>query len=151
MSSNCVENSFFRVSPSGRNEKTPFGSNSTRSASYHHFGWAFPSSAKRRVDEGRPIAFKTRFFDYPHRGKTKKHPWDRFPRGRFHTTIFGWIYQVAENAGLTKVVQLRSKLVFLRFPIEAKRKNTLGIEFHEFGFKPQFWVGFCKQRKKSPV
>ena len=151
MSSNCVENSFFRVSPSGRNEKTPFGSNSTRSASYHHFGWAFPSSAKRRVDEGRPIALKTRFFDYPHRGKTKKHPWDRFPRGRFHTTILGWIYQVAENAGLTKVVQLRSKLVFLRFPIEAKRKNTLGIEFHEFGFKPQFWVGFCKQRKKPAV
>ena len=150
-SSNWVENSFFRVSPSGRNEKTPFGSNSTRSASYHHFGWAFPSSAKRRVDEGRPIAFKTRFFDYPHRGKTKKHPWDRIPRGRFHTTILGWIYQVAENAGLTKVVQLRSKLFFLRFPIGAKRKNTLGIEFHEFGFKPQFWVGFCKQRKKPAV
>ena len=142
MSSNCVENSFFRVSPSRLNEKTPFGSNSTRSASYHHFGWAFPRSAKRRVDEGRPIAFKTRFFDYPHRGKTKKHPWDRIPRGRFHTTILGWIYQVAENAGLTKVVQLRSKLVFLRFPIGAKRKNTLGIEFHEFGFKPQYWVGF---------
>ena len=151
MSSNCVENSFFRVFPSGRNEKTPFGSNSTRSASYHHFGWAFPSSAKRRVDEGRPIAFKTRFFDYPHRGKTKKHPWDRIPRGRFHTTILGWIYQVAENAGLTKVVQLRSKLVFLRFPIGAKRKNTLGIEFHELSFKPQFWVGFCKQRKKPAV
>ena len=146
MSSNCVENSFFRVFPSGRNEKTPFGSNSTRSASYHHFGWAFPRGAKRRVDEGRPIAFKTRFFDYPHRGKTKKNPWDRIPRGRFHTTILGWIYQVAENAGLTKVVQLRSKLVFLRFPIGAKRKNTLGFEFHEFGFKPQFWVGFCKQR-----
>ena len=142
MSSNCVENSFFRVSPLGQNEKTPFGSNSTRSASYHHFGWAFPSSAKRRVDEGRPIAFKTRFFDYPHRGKTKKHPWDRIPRGRFHTT---------ENAGLTKVVQLRSKLFFLRFPVGAKRKNTLGIEFHEFGFKPQFWVGFCKQRKKPAV
>ena len=151
MSSNCVENSFFRVSPSGRNEKTPFGSNSTRSASYHHFGSAFPSSAKRRVDEGRPIAFKTRFFDYPHRGKTKKHPWDRIPRGRFHTTILGWIYQVAENAGLTKVVQLRSKLFFLRFPVGTKRKNTLGIQFHEFGFKPQFWVGFCKQRKKPAV
>ena len=151
MSSNCVENSFFRISPTGRNEKTPVGSKSTRSASYHHFGWVFPSSAKRRVDEGRPIAFKTRFFDYPHRGKTKKHPWDRIPRGRFHTTILGWIYQVAENAGLTKVVQLRSKLFFLRFPIGAKRKNTLWIEFHEFGFKPQFWVGFCKQRKKPAV
>ena len=150
-SSNWVENSFCRVSPSGRNKKTPLGSNSTRSVSYHHFCWAFASSAKSRVEERRPIAFKTRFFDYPHRGKTKKHPWDRIPRGRFHTTILGWIYQVAENAGLTKVVQLRSKLFFLRFPIGAKRKNTLGIEFHEFGFKPQFWVGFCKQRKKPAV
>ena len=150
-SSNWVENSFCRVSPSGRNKKTPLGSNSTRSVSYHHFCWAFASSAKRRVDECRPIALKTRFFEFPHRGETKKHPLDWIPRGRFHTTILGWIYQVAENAGLTKVVQLRSKLVFLRFPIGTKRKNTLGIEFHELCFKPQFWVGFCKQRKKPAV
>ena len=71
---NCVQNAFFRLSPSGRNEKTPLGSNSTRSVSYHHFEWAFPSRAKSRVDERRPIAFKTRFFDFPHRGETKKHP-----------------------------------------------------------------------------
>ena len=64
----------FLPSPSGRNEKTPLGSNSTRSVSYHHFEWAFPSRAKSRVDERRPIAFKTRFFDFPHRGETKKHP-----------------------------------------------------------------------------
>ena len=77
-SSNCVQNAFFRLSPSGRNEATPLGSNSTRSVSYHHFEWAFPSRAKSRVDERRPIAFKTRFFDFPHRGETKQNPWDRF-------------------------------------------------------------------------
>ena len=88
-SSNCVQNAFFELSPSGRNEKTALGSNFTTSVSCHHFGWAFPSSGKSRVDEGRPIAFKTRFFDYPNRGKTKKHPWDRIPRGRFQTTILG--------------------------------------------------------------
>ena len=127
-SSNCVQNAFFRLSPSGRNETTPLGSiplgrfhttilsrlfqagqkggltnvvqlrskrvfsnfpigakrnntlgiDSTRSVSYHHFEWAFPSRAKSRVDERRPIAFKTRFFDFPHRGETKQHPWDRF-------------------------------------------------------------------------
>ena len=147
-SSNCVQNSFCRVSPSGRNEKTPLGSNSTRSVSYHHFCWALPSSGKRRVDEGRPIAFKTRFVEFPHRCETKKHPWDRIPRGRFHTTILGGIYQGAEDAGLTKVVQLRWKLVFSSFPIWANRKNTLGIEFHEVGFTPPFWVGFSQQRKK---
>ena len=124
----------FRLSPSGRNEKTPLGSNSTRSVSYHHFEWAFPSRLKSRVDERRPIAFKTRFFDFPHRGETKKHPWDRIARGRFHTTIF----QAGQKGGLTNVVQSRSKRVFSTFFIGAKRKNTLAIEFHEVGFIPPF-------------
>ena len=88
----------FRLSPSGRNEKTPLESKSTRSVSYHHFGWAFPSSAKSRIDEYRQIELKTRFST---------------------------------------------------FPIGAKRKNTLGIEFHEVGFIPPFWVGFSKERKKQ--
>ena len=133
-SSNCVQNAFFRLFPSGRNEKTPLRSNSTRSVSYDHFEWDFPSRAKSRVDERRPIAFKTRFFDFSHRGETKKHPWDRIPRGRFHTTILSGLFQAVQKAGLTNVVQLRSKRVFSTFPIEAKRKNTPGIEFYEIGF-----------------
>ena len=71
-SSNCVQNAFFKLSPSGRSEKTALGSNFTISVSCHHFGWAFPSSGKSRVDEGRPIAFKTRFFNFSHFGQTKK-------------------------------------------------------------------------------
>ena len=128
----------FRLSPSGRNEKTPLGSNSTRSVSYHHFERAFPSRAKSRVDERRPIPFKMRFFDFPHRGETKKHPWDPIPRGRFHTTILRGLFPAGQKAGLTNVVQFRSKCVFSTFPIGAKRKNTLGIEFHEVGFIPPF-------------
>ena len=98
MSSNCVENSFFRVSSSGRNEKTPLGSNSTRSVSYHHFGVNLPSSGKRWVDEGRPIGFKTLFFEIPHRGEKKKHPSDRIPRVWFQTTILGRLFQAAQKA-----------------------------------------------------
>ena len=147
-SSNCVQNTFFRVSPSGRNEKTPLRSNSKRSVSYHHFGWAFPRSAKSRVDEGRPIRFKTRFFDFSHRCETKKHPCDRVPQSGFHTTIWGGLFQAAQIAGLMKVVQLRSKRVFSTFPIGAKRKNIPAIEFHEVSFIPPFCVGFSKQRKK---
>ena len=128
----------FRLSPSGRNETTPLGSNSTRSVSYHHFQWAFPSRAKSRVDERRPIAFKTRFFDFPNRGETKKHSWDRIPRGRFHTTILSGLFQAGQKAGLTNVVQLGSKRVFSTFPIGAKRKNTIGIEFDQVGFIPPF-------------
>ena len=147
-SSNCVQNAFFQLSHSERNEKTPLVSNFTISVSWHHFGWAYPSSPKSRVDEGRPNAFKTRFFDFPHRSETQKHPWNRFYQFRFHTTILSGLLQAVQKAGLTKVVQLRSKRVFSSFPIGAKRKNTLGIEFHEVGFTPPFWVGFSQQRKK---
>ena len=145
--SNWVENTFFRLSPSGRNEKTPLGSNSTRTVSYLHFRWAFPCSGKSRIDEGPPNALKKRFFDFPHQGETKKHHWDRIPRGRFHTTILGGLFQAAKKAALTKVIKLRLKRVFSTFSIGAKRKNTLGIEFHEDGSIPPFWVGFSKQRK----
>ena len=148
MSRNCVLNAFFQLSPSGRNEKTPLLSNFTISASCHHFWWAYPSNGKSRVDEGRPIALKTRFFNFSHWGETKKHPWDRILQFLFHATIFGGLIQAAENAGLTKVDELRSKRVFSTFPIGAKRKNTLGIKFYNFGFMPSFWVGFSKQRKK---
>ena len=147
-SSNCVQNAFFQLSPSGRSEKTALGSNFKISVSCHHFGWAFPSSGKSRVHESCPISFKTRFVKFPHRGETKKQPWDRILQFRFHATILGGLFQAAEKAGLTKVLQLRSKRVFSTFPIGAKRKNSLGIEFYNFGFMPPFCVGFSKQRKK---
>ena len=131
-----------------RQKKTAVGSNFTISVSYHNFGWAFPSSGKSWVDEGRPIALKSRFFNFRHRGEEKKQPWDRILQFRFHATILGGLFQAAEKAGFTKVVQLRSKRVFLNFPIGGKRKNSLGIEFYNFGFMPPFWVGFSKQRKK---
>ena len=150
-STNCVQNAFFQLSASGRNEKTPLGSNFTISVFGHHFGWALQSSGKSRVHEDRPIAFKTRFFNFPHRGETKKHPRDRILQFRFHRTISGGLFQAAEKAGWTKVDQLRSKRVFSTFPIGAKRKNTLGIEYYNFGFMPPFWVGFSKQRKKPGV
>ena len=147
-SSNSVQNAFFQLSPSGRSEKTALGSNFKISVSCHHFGWAFLSSGKSRVHESGPIAFKTRFVKFPHRGETKKHPWDRILKFRFHATTLGGLFQAAQNAGVTKVVEFRSKRVFSTFPIGAKRENSLGIEFYNFGFMPPFWVGFSKQRKK---
>ena len=56
-------------------------------------------------------------FDFPHRGEANKHPWDRIPPGRFHTTILGGLFQAAQKAGLTKVVKLRSKRLVATFPI----------------------------------
>ena len=112
-----------------RQKKTAVGSNFKISVSCHHFGWAFPSSAKRWGNEGRRIPFKTRFFNFSHWGETKKQPWDRILQFRFHATILGGLFQAAEKAGFTKVVQLRSKRVLLNFPIGGKGKNTLGLEF----------------------
>ena len=139
---------FFNFSHVGQTKKTAVRSNFTISVSCHHFVWAFPSSGKSRVDEGPPIAFKTRFFNFPFRGEAKKQPWDRILQFRFHATILGglfkvqkkpasrkWsnflggLFQAAEKARFTKVVQLRSKRVLLNFPIGGKRKNSLGIEF----------------------
>ena len=119
----------FSTFPIGAKRKKPLGSNFKISVSCHHFGWAFPSSAKRWGNEGRRIPFKTRFFNFPHRGEAKKQPWDRILQFRFHATILGGLFLAAEKARFTKVVQLRSKRVFLNFPIGGKRKNTLGIEF----------------------
>ena len=120
---------FFNFSHLGETKKTAVKSNFTISVSCHHFGWAFPSSGKSRVHESGPIAFKTRFVKFPHRGEAKKQPWDRILQFRFHATILGGLFQAAEKAGFTKVVQLRSKRVLLNFPIGGKQKNSLGIEF----------------------
>ena len=145
-SSNCVLNAFFQLSHSGETKKHPW-------IEFYNFGFmapfwvGFPSSGKSRVDEGRPIAFKTSFLNFAHRGETKKHAWDRILQFRFPATILGGLFQAAEKAGFTKVVELR-KRVFSTFPFRAKRKNTLGIEFYNFGFMPPFRVGLSKQRKK---
>ena len=148
-SSNCVQNAFFQLSPSGRNEKTPLGSNFTISVSCHHFGWAFPSSGKSRVDEGRPITFKTRFFNFPHRGETKKHPWDRILQFRFHATILGRFFEAAEEAGCTKVVQLRSKCVFSTFPVGAKQKKHPWDRILQFRFHATILGGLFQAAEKT--
>ena len=138
----------FRLSPSGRNEKTPLGSKSTTSVSYHHFGWAFPSSAKSRIDKYRQIEFKTRFSTFPFGGKRKT------PLGSNSTKSvsyhhFGWVFPSSAKRRIDEYRQIEFKTCFSTFPIGAKRKNTLGIELHEVSFIQLFWVGFFKQGKKS--
>ena len=119
----------FSTFPFGAKRKNSFG------IEFYNFGFmppfwvGFSRCGKSRVHESGPISFKTRFVKFPHRGETKKQPWDRILKFRFHATILGGLFQAAEKAGLTKVLQLRSKRVFSTFPIGAKRKNSLGIEF----------------------
>ena len=145
---------FFNFSHLGQTKKTAVGSNFTISVSCHHFGWAFPSRGKSRVEKGRPIAFKTRFFNFPHRGEAKKQPWDRILQFRFHATILGGLFQAAEKAGLTKVVQLlspsgRNENAFFQLSLSGRNEKTaFGSNFTISVFMPPFWVGFSKQRKK---
>ena len=89
------------------------------------------------------------FFRFAPMGKVEK---TRFERNwtTFVNHHFEWLFQAGQKAGLTNVVQLRSKRVFSTFPIGAKRKNTLRIKFHEVAFIPPFRVGF-PSRAKSRV
>ena len=123
-SSNCVENSFRRVSPSGRNEKTPLGSNSTRSVSYHYFCWALPSSGKRWVDEGRPIAFKTRFVEFPHRGETKKTPLGSNSTRSVSYHHFCWALPSSGKRRVDEGRPIAFKTRFVEFPHRCETKKN---------------------------
>ena len=148
-SSNCVQNAFFELFPSWPDKKTAVRSNFTISISCHHFVWAFPSSGKCRVDEGPPIAFKKRFFNFPNRGEAKKQPWDRTLQFRFHATILGGLFQAAEKAGLTKVVQLRTKRVFSTFPILARQKKQPWDQILQFRFHATILGGLFQAAEKA--
>ena len=199
-SSNCVQNAFFQLSRSGRSEKTALGSNFTISVSCHHFGWAFPSSGKSRVDEGRPIAFKTRFFNFSHLGQTKKTAvgsnfkisvschhfgWafpssgkSRVDEGRpiaFKTRFFNfshlgqtkktavgsnftisvschhfrWAFPSSGKSRVDEGRPIAFKTRFFNFShLGQTKKSSRGFKFYNFSFMPPFWVGFSKQRKK---
>ena len=125
----------FSTFPIGAKRKNTLGIESTRSVSYHHFEWAF--------------CVQNAFFRLSPSGRNEKTPLGSKPRGRFHTTILSGLFQAGQKAGLTNVVQLRSKRVFPTFPIGAKRKNTPRIEYHEVAFMPPFRVGFSKRGKKQ--
>ena len=140
---------FFQLSPSGRNEKTALGSNFTISVSCHHSGWAFPSSGKSRVHESGPIAFKTRFVKFPHRGETKKHPWDRILKFRFHATILGGLFQAAQNARVTKFVEFRSKRVFFNFPHRGETKKQPWDRILKFRFHATILGGLFQAAEKA--
>ena len=122
-SSNCVQNAFFQLSPSGRSEKTALGSNFTISVSCHHFGWAFPSSGKSRVDEGRPIAFKTRFFNFSHLGQTKK----TAVISNFTISVschhFGWAFPSSGKSRVDEGRPFAFKTRFFNFPHRGEAKK----------------------------
>ena len=144
----ALKTRFFNFSHLGQTKKTAVGSNFTISVSCHHFGWAFPSSGKSRVDECRPIAFKTRFFNFSHLGQTKK----TALRSNFTISVscyhFVWAFPSSAKRWGYEGRRIPFKTRFFNFPHRGEAKNSLGIEFYNFGFMPPFWVGFSKQRKK---
>ena len=122
-----------------------------RSVYYQDFGWAFPSSQKSGRCKGRPIAFETRFFDFPHPGVTKKHHCDRIPRGRFHTTILGGLFKATQRVGLSKVLKFRSKCVLSTFPIGAKRKKHSCDRIPRGGFNTTILYGLLQGAQKAAL
>ena len=139
--SNCVQNAFFQLSPSGRNEKTPLGSNFTISVSCHHFGWAFPSSGKSRVDECRPVAFKTRFFNFSYLGQTKK----TAVGSNFTISVschhFGWAFPSSRKSWVDEGRPIAFKTRFFNFSHLGQTKKTavgsnftISVSCHHFGW-----------------
>ena len=139
--SNCVQNAFFQLSPSGRNEKTPLGSNFTISVSCHHFGWAFPSSGKSRVDECRPVAFKTRFFNFSYLGQTKK----TAVGSNFTISVschhFGWAFPSSRKSWVDEGRPIAFKTRFFNFSHLGQTKKTavgsnftISVSCHYFGW-----------------
>ena len=131
-SSNCVQNAFFQLFPSWPDKKN------SRGIKFYNFGFMPPfwvGFSKQRKKPGWRRSSSCvqnafyRFHAFPILVRQKKQPWHKILQFHFHATILGGLFQAAEKAGLTKVLQLRSKRVFSTFPIGAKRKNSLGIEF----------------------
>ena len=83
---------FFNFSHLGQTKKKAVISNFTISVSCHRFGWAFASSGKGRVDEGRPIAFKRRLFNFSHLGQTKKTAVGSYFAISVSCHHFGWAF-----------------------------------------------------------
>ena len=138
----------FSTFPIGAKRKNTLGIEFTISVSCHHFGWAFPTSEKSLVDEDRPIAFKTRFLNFPYRGETKKHPWDRILQFRFFFTILGGLFQAAKKAGLTKVVQFQLKTRFFNFPHLGETKKYPWDRILQFRFYATIlWWAFSSSEK----
>ena len=148
-SSNCVQNAFYKLFPSWPDKKKQPWDHILQ-FQFHAtiLGGLFQAAEKAGLTKVVKLHSKRVLSTFPIGAKQKKQPWDRILQFRFHATILCGLFQAAQNAGVTKVVQFRSKRVFSTFPIGEKRKNSLGIEFYNFGFMPPFWVGFSKQRKK---
>ena len=140
---------FFNFSHLGQTKKTAVRSNFTISVSCHHFVWAFPSSGKSRVDEGRPIAFKTRFFNFSHLGQTKK----TAVGSNFTISVsyhhFGWAFPSSGKSRVDEGHPIAFKTRFFNFSrLGQTKKTAVRSNFFNFGFMPPFCVGFSKHRKK---
>ena len=107
---------FFNFSHLGQTKKTAVRSNFTISVSCHHFVWAFPSSGKSRVDEGPPIEFKTRFFNFPLSGRSEKTALGSNFTISVSCHHFGWAFP---SSGKSRVGRRSSNCVqnaFFNFP-----------------------------------
>ena len=136
--SKCVQNEFLRLSPSGWNEKTPWGTIPTGSVSYHHFGWAFPEKAKRRVTEFVQTRSKRGFSTFPIGKKQKKITPFRTDPPRsvyFSCHHFGWAFP---GSAKSRVDEGRPIALKTRWGETKKTplgsNSTRSVSYHHFGW-----------------
>ena len=121
-SSICVQNAFFQLFPSWPDKKNSLGIKFYNFSFMPPFWVGFSKQRKKPGWRRSSICVQNAFFQlFPSWPDKKKQPWDQILQFRFHATILCGLFQAAEKAGLTKVLQLRSKRAFSTFPIGAKR------------------------------
>ena len=149
-SSNCVQNAFFQLFPSWpEKKKQPW--DQILQFRFHAtiLCGLFQAAEKAELTKVLQLRSKRVFWTFPHRGEAKKQPWDRILQFRFHATILGGLFQAAEKAGLTKVVQLRSKRVFSTFPILARQKKQPWDQILQFRFPATILGGLFQAAEKA--
>ena len=92
-------------------------------------GGLFQAAEKAGLTKVVQLRSKRVFSTFPLLARQKKQPWDQILQFQFHATILGGLFQAAEKAGLTKVVQLRSNAFFQLFPSWPDKKNSREIKF----------------------
>ena len=112
-------------------------------------GGLFQAAEKAGLTKVVQLRSKRVFSTFPILARQKKQPWVQILQFQFHATILGGLFQAGEKAGLTKVVQLRSKRVFSTFPILARQKKQPWVQILQFQFDATILGGLFQAAEKA--
>ena len=85
-------------------------------------------------------------------GETKKHPWDRIPRRRFHTGILSGLFQALKKPGMKRTSWNSFQTCFFDFPHRwGKSKKTVWDRIPRRRFHTRLLSGLLEAAQKCRV